>query len=122
MFLMSTNSAASLPRTWQKASSEMEMPPRLGDSFEPRGDVDAVAENVGALDQHIAEMNADPPLHAAVAGDRSIALFGLLLQCEDTLHAADHRAKLDQDPVAGRLDDPSAMSRNERLGGSMMLA
>src|SRR5712671_3270429 len=46
----------------------------LGNAFEPRCDVDPVAQDVVALDQHIAEMDADAPFHAPVAGDRRIAL------------------------------------------------
>ena len=33
-----------------------------------------------------------------------------------------HRAKLDEEPVAGRLDDAPAMLRNDRIGSDAMLA
>src|SRR5439155_10341107 len=46
----------------------------LGDAFEPCRDVDAVAEDVVALDQDIAEVDADAPFHAAFAGDPRVAL------------------------------------------------
>jgi hypothetical protein len=44
------------------------------------------------------------------------------VQREGALRGADHRAELDQDPVAGRLDDPPAMLGNERIGSGAMLA
>jgi hypothetical protein len=34
----------------------------------------------------------------------------------------DHRADLDQHPVTGGLDDPSAMLSDERIGSQSMLA
>src|SRR5271166_695021 len=34
-------------------------PARLCDALEPRGDIDAVAKNVVALDEHVAEVDAD---------------------------------------------------------------
>jgi hypothetical protein len=36
--------------------------------------------------------------------------------------SADHRAELDQHPVAGGLDDPPAMLGDERISGGAMLA
>jgi hypothetical protein len=38
------------------------------------------------------------------------------------LDGADHRAELDQHPVAGGLDDPPAMLGDERISGHAMLA
>jgi len=54
----------------------------LGDAFEPRRDVDAVPQYVVALDQHIAEMDADAPFHAPVARDCRIPLRRQHLQRE----------------------------------------
>ena len=36
----------------------------FGDAFEPRRDVDAVAEDIVPLDQNVAEMDPDPPFHS----------------------------------------------------------
>src|SRR6266478_3319530 len=52
----------------------------FGDAFEPRRDVDAVAEDVVSLDQYVAEMDADAPFHAALAGNPRIAFRRQLLQ------------------------------------------
>jgi hypothetical protein len=44
------------------------------------------------------------------------------LQCESAFDGTDHRAEFDQDPVAGRVDDPPAMFGNKRVGCHTMLA
>jgi hypothetical protein len=67
-------------------------------------------------------MNADTPFHAAFAGNPGIVLRCQSLQCDRTFNRTDHRAELDQHPVAGGLDDPPAMLCDERVGGSAMFA
>src|SRR5215472_2450052 len=94
----------------------------LGDTFEPGGDIDPIAEDVVTLDQYIAKMDADAPFHTAVAGHTRIAFRAQLLQRQSAFDGADHRTELDQDPVAGGLDDPSAISADQRVGGSTVLA
>ena len=42
--------------------AETQMPPGLGEYFEARGDVDAVAENVVVLEDHVAQIDADAEL------------------------------------------------------------
>ena len=67
----------------------------LGDAFEPGGDVDAVAEDVVSLDQHVADMDTDAPFHSAFVGDARIPLHRKPLQREGALDSADHRTELD---------------------------
>ena len=67
-------------------------------------------------------MDADTPFHAVFAGNPRIALRCQLLQCHGAFDGADHRAELDQDTVAGHLDDPPAMTGYERIGDGAMLA
>jgi len=93
----------------------------LGNAFEPCRDVDAVTEDVVALDQYIAEMDADAPFHAAFAGNPRVAFRRQLLQRQGAFDGANHRAELDQHPVAGGLDDPPAMLGDERISGGAML-
>ena len=45
----------------------------LGDAFEPRRDVDAVAENIVVVDDHIAKVDADAELDPPVLGDACVA-------------------------------------------------
>src|SRR6516225_1276544 len=116
----SANSASTLPRTCRKASSETQIPP--GSAMPSGGDVDAIAEDVLALDQNIAEMYANAPFHSAVAGNGGVPLCRQVLQRQGTFDSAYHRAKLDQHPVAGRLDYPPAALPNNRIGSGAMLA
>ena len=67
-------------------------------------------------------MNADTPFHAAFAGNPGIVLRCQSLQCDRTFNRTDHRAELDQHPVAGGLDQPPAMSSDNRVARSAMLA
>jgi len=102
---------------WHRRAGRME-----GDAFKPRGDVDAVAEDVVALDQHVAEMDADAPFHSALVGNRGMEVRRQPLQCQGAFDGADHRTELDQYPVAGCLNDPPAVLSDERIGSGAVLA
>jgi hypothetical protein len=67
----------------------------LGNAFEPGRDIDAIADDVVALREHVAKMDADAQIHPAIGPDPSIALRHQLLQRNGALHGADHRAELD---------------------------
>jgi hypothetical protein len=96
------------------------MPAGFGYAFEPRGDVDPVAEDVIALDQDVAEMDADAPFHSALAGKICVPFRGEPLQCQGAFDRPNHRGKLDQHAVASRLDNPPATLGNEWIGGDPM--
>ena len=67
----------------------------LSDALQSGGDVDAVAEDVISLDQHVADMDTDAPFHSAFVGDARIPLHRKPLQREGALDSADHRTELD---------------------------
>jgi hypothetical protein len=58
---------------------------RLGESLEAGGDVDAIAEDVAAVDDHVAEIDTDPEFETRKTWDASVVwrktcrrlLFGL---------------------------------------------
>ena len=81
---------------------------RLGDAFQSRGDVDAVAHQVAvALLDDVAEMNADAEIDAAVLGGRpALRSTMAVLHLDRAAHRVDHAAELDEAAVAGALDDP----------------
>ena len=81
-----------------------------------------IAEDVVPLDQYIAEMDANAPFHAALAGDPGVAFPCQLLQCKSAFDGTDHRAELDQHPIASGLDDAPAMLGDERVGGGAVFA
>ena len=82
----------------------------LGDAFQARGDVDAVAHQVAvALLDDVAEMNADAELDAALRRQAGVALDEAVLHLDRAAHGVDHAAELDEAAVAGALDDAPVM-------------
>ena len=77
----------------------------LGDGLEPRRDVDAVTEDVVALDDDVAEIDADAELDASVLRHVLIALDHRPLDLGGTGDRVHDARKLDQHAVAGDLDD-----------------
>src|SRR5215469_16393539 len=64
------------------------------DTFEPRGDIDAVAHQVAvALFDHIADMNADAKLDAPIVRNASVPLDHGVLDFQGTPHGVDHAAE-----------------------------
>ena len=88
----------------------------LRDSLETRGDIDAVAHQVSiALFDHVAEMNADPELNAALRRQAGVALQESMLQLDRAAYCVDHAAKFDDEAVARALDHSSSMDGDRRL-------
>jgi hypothetical protein len=77
----------------------------IGQDLDPRGDVDTVAIEVVALDDHIAEIDADAQLNAALRRDARVPLGHRLLHLERAAHRIDDAGKFHQHTVAGSLDD-----------------
>jgi len=93
----------------------------LGHPLQPGRDVDAVAEDVVTLDQHIAKVDADTPFHSPVAGKRGVPLRRQALQRQGAFDGAHHRGELDQHTVARCLEDPPAALGNDRIGRDPMV-
>ena len=67
-------------------------PARLANAFQPSGDVDAVAHQVAvALLDHVAEMDADPELDAALGRHASVALDHGVLHFDGAAHRVHER-------------------------------
>ena len=66
---LSSNATSSLLPTCRVTDCRHRDAARLGDAFESRGDIDAVAEDIVVLDDHVAEVDADaefdPPIFRA---------------------------------------------------------
>jgi hypothetical protein len=92
-----------------------EHPAGIGQGFDPRRDVDAVAIEVVALDDHVAEIDADAQLDAAVRRDADVPLGHRLLDFDRAAHRIDDAGKLDQQTVAGGLDDTTVMLGDFRI-------
>src|SRR5690349_3720135 len=83
--------------------------PRRGNAFDTRGEIDAIAEYVAFLNDHIAEMDADAQLqwlsvHAA-------------LNLHRAGHSIHNARKLSQDTIASCLEDAALMFGNFRVDG-----
>ena len=70
---------------------------RISDAFKARGDIDAVAHQVAvALLDHVAEMDADAELDAALGRQASIALDHAVLDLDGAAHGIDDASELDE--------------------------
>ena len=80
----------------------------LGDAFEARGDIDAVAHQVPVLLlDDVAEMDADAEFDALVLRHARVALRHRVLHFDRAADRVDHAAELDDRAVAGALDHPA---------------
>src|SRR4030095_4677783 len=82
---------------------------RLGDGFEPRGDIDAVAVEIAALDHHIAEIDADAKHEMTVLRLAAIGGGHAMLQIDRALHGVDGARDLHQPSVAGDLENAAVV-------------
>ena len=68
----------------------------LGDAFKARGDIDPVAHQIAVgLFDHVAQMNADPELNAALGRQARIALDHRSLDFNGAVHRVDDTPELD---------------------------
>ncbi len=87
----------------------------IGQGFDACGDIDAVAIEVVALDDHVAEIDADAQLDEALRLDTHLALGHCLLHLDRAAHRIDDAGKLHQHTVAGGLDDAAVVSGDLRI-------
>jgi hypothetical protein len=82
---------------------------RFSERFEPRRDVDTVAENVVAVDDDVSYVDAHAKLDAFVGRHRGVAFRRATLQINCAPYGIHHARELDQSSVAGGLDNTSAV-------------
>ncbi len=80
--------------------------------FQTRRHIDAVAENVAAVDDDVADVDADAELDALVGGDLGVARDHAALQVDRAAHRIDDALELHQNAVVGGLDDAPAVLRD----------
>ena len=85
------------------------MPPGPAKPLEPRRHVDAVAIEIVAIDDDVAEIDADAELDVPVFGNPGIALRHAALDFDGTARRIEDAAELDQKAVAHHLEDAPAM-------------
>ena len=84
-------------------------------AFEPRRHVDAVAIEVVAIDDDVAEIDADAELDVPVFRHPGIALGHAALDFDRAARRIEHAAELDQEAVAHHLEDAPAMLGDGRV-------
>ena len=77
--------------------------------LEPRGHVDAVAIEIVAVDDDVAQIDADAKLDMPIFGDAGIALDHAALDLDGAARRVDDAAELDQEAVAHHLEDAAAV-------------
>jgi hypothetical protein len=88
---------------------------RIAQCLQPSSDVDAVAENILAIAHDVALMYADAEHNASVRGCTRVPLGHLTLDLDSALHGFDRARKLDEQAVAGSLDNAPAAHSQRRI-------
>jgi hypothetical protein len=88
---------------------------RLRQPLQPCGHVDAVAVNVAAIGDHVAEIDPDAKPQAALLGEIQIAVGHRALDFGGAAHRVDDAGEFRQHAVAGGLDDPAMMLADLRI-------
>jgi tetratricopeptide (TPR) repeat protein len=89
---------------------------RLGDAFEPRGDIDAIAHEIAVRLLHdVAKVDTDAKLDAALGRQPGVAFDHPTLHFDRAAHRVDHAAELDEAAVPGSLNDATVMHGDGRV-------
>ena len=89
---------------------------RLREPFEPRRDIDPVAEDVPVLHHDVADIHADAKLHATFLVQRVVRRRKLVLDVDRALNRRHGAAERGQNAVAGGSANSSAVGRDETVG------
>ena len=87
----------------------------LGERFQPRRDVDAVAEDVVTIGDDVPDVDADAKPDAPLAGRLGFAVDHPTLHLGGTAHRIDDARKLHEQAVAGGFDDAAAVLLDLRV-------
>ena len=83
--------------------------------LQPHRDVDAIAVDVAATDDDVAEIDPDAKAQALLLGEVHIAFRHRALDFAGTTNSVDDAGKFRQHTVAGGLDDPAVMLADLRI-------
>jgi hypothetical protein len=86
----------------------------LGEAFEAGRDVDAVAVDPFALDDHVAEIDPDSEPHSASVRQGGVPGLQLTLDVDGALDGVDDTHEFRQHVVAGRVHHTAAVLRDRR--------
>ncbi len=88
-----------------------------GERLQPGRNVDPVTEKIIAVDNDIAQVDADAEEHSAMLGYVAIAIIDVLLNGNSAAHRLHGATKLGDYAVASTSEDPAMMAGNERVYG-----
>ena len=88
---------------------------RFSDSLDPRRDVDAVAKNILAVDDNVADIDPDPEPDRIDFGAAGIVLPKLSLNFDGASDGVHGAREFHQRAIAHELDDTAAMGGNRRV-------
>ena len=86
---------------------------RLGETFHAGGNVDPVAEQVRAIDDNIANMDADAEPHQLVTGVARVLLRDCRLHRDGALDGINRAGEVGDDAVTGGVEDAAAVRRDQ---------
>src|ERR1051325_1002019 len=81
----------------------------FGDAFEPSRDIYTVTENVLALHDDVADVDANPKLHTPILRKLGVVVSGGALYGDSATNRVNYARELHQHAIAGGLDDSSAV-------------
>src|SRR6266436_3916812 len=87
----------------------------LGEGFEARRHVDAVAKDVVFLNDHVAQIDADAELHPPRRRDVRVTSRHSALNLGSAQHGVGDAVEFDQHAVASGLDDAATVLRDSRI-------
>ena len=90
----------------------------FGQRLEPGSDVDAVSEDIVAVDDHVAKIDADPQFETPFRRKRIVEQSRGLLHLDSAAERVDDAGKIRKQAVAGSADDPPAMRGYQRVDGA----
>jgi hypothetical protein len=88
----------------------------LGETFETRRDIDAIAKQVAVALHHVADRDADAKAHLTARGVRHIPGAQAFLDIDRASHRFDGAWKFGKNGVAGGVEDAAAISGNKVVG------
>ena len=87
----------------------------LSERLQPGCDVDAIAKDVIAIDDHVAEIDPDPQFEPALRRDRVVDRARAPLHFDGAVQRIDDARKIRQQAVARRADYPATLRRDQRV-------
>jgi hypothetical protein len=88
---------------------------RLAQLFQACGDVHTIAQQVVALDHHVAEVDPDPEHDPTLGRHLGLLRGDALLHRDGAGHGVDHRAELDDGTVTHELDEAALVLGQQRI-------